>query len=97
MAVCFYFVFIYLFSFGDVCALNLFYFIFRVFVSGFSDGDQSSGADPHKAAVAETVVQGADQPHPLGGAGRRLAVSVAGLWANAPARRALLSDVLVQL
>lgn len=68
-----------------------------MFASGFGDGDQSSGADPYKAAVAETLIQGADQPHSLGGAGRRLAVSVARLRANAPARRALLSDVLVQL
>lgn len=65
--------------------------------SGVGDGHQSSGADPNKAAGRETVVQASDGLHPLGRADRRLAFSVVWLWADAPARRALLSHVLVQL
>lgn len=70
---------------------------FSVFVSGFSNSDQPSGADPHEDAVSETVVQGADWLHPLSSGNRRLAVSVEGFGAHALPGRALLSHVLVQL
>lgn len=68
-----------------------------MFVSGFSDSDQPSGADPHEAAVSETIVQGVDRLNPLGSGDRRLAVSVEGFGAHALPGRALLSHVLVQL
>lgn len=58
---------------------------------------QSSGADPNKAAGRETVVQATDRMHPLRRADRRLAFSLARIWTDAFARRALLSHVLVQL
>lgn len=65
--------------------------------SGCSDSGQSSGTDPYKAAGSETVVQGADQLHSLGGAVGGLAVSVAGPGADPLTGRALLGHVLVQL
>lgn len=71
--------------------------LLRFCFSGFSHSDQPSGADPHQAAVSETVVQGADWLHPLCSGGWRLAVSLEGSGAHAAPRRALLSHVLVQL
>lgn len=77
--------------------VRLLFFCFCVRFSGSSDSHQSSGADPNKAAGGETVVQASDGLHPLRRAERRLAFSVAWLWADTFAGLALLSHVLVQL
>lgn len=76
---------------------ELLVFVLSLLVSRFSDSYQPSGADPYQATVTKTVVPGADRLHPLGSAVRRLVVSVAGFGAHTPPRRALLSNVLVEL